>query len=31
MMESLPAFKRAGAIGVLAYFAPFAAKVMRGD
>jgi porphobilinogen synthase len=30
MMESLLAFKRAGANGVLTYFAPFAAKVLRG-
>ncbi|WP_144185157.1 porphobilinogen synthase [Elioraea rosea] len=29
MMESLLAFKRAGANGVLTYFAPFAAKVLR--
>jgi porphobilinogen synthase len=30
MMESLLAFKRAGANGVLTYFAPFAAKLLRG-
>jgi porphobilinogen synthase len=30
MMESLLAFKRAGANGVLTYFAPFAARLMRG-
>jgi porphobilinogen synthase len=30
MMESLLAFKRAGAKGVLTYFAPFAAKLLRG-
>jgi porphobilinogen synthase len=30
MMESLLAFKRAGANGVLSYFAPFAAKLLRG-
>ena len=29
MMESLMAFKRAGASGVLTYFAPAAAKLMR--
>ncbi|MCU0986624.1 MAG: porphobilinogen synthase [Acetobacteraceae bacterium] len=29
MMESLLAFKRAGANGVLTYFAPFAAKLLR--
>jgi porphobilinogen synthase len=29
MMESLLAFKRAGANGVLTYFAPFAAKLMK--
>ena len=29
MMESLMAFKRAGAAGVLSYFAPSAAKLMR--
>ena len=31
MMESLLAFKRAGADGVLTYFAPRAAKVLRGE
>ncbi len=30
MMESLLAFKRAGAAGVLTYFAPQAAKLLRG-
>jgi len=30
MMESLMAFKRAGAAGVLTYFAPKAARLMRG-
>ncbi|MFQ3622466.1 MAG: porphobilinogen synthase [Acetobacteraceae bacterium] len=30
MMESLLAFKRAGADGVLTYFAPMAAKLLRG-
>jgi porphobilinogen synthase len=30
MMESLMAFKRAGARGVLTYFAPRAAKILRG-
>ncbi len=30
MMESLIGFKRAGAAGVLTYFAVAAAKVMRG-
>jgi porphobilinogen synthase len=30
MMESLLAFKRAGCDGMLTYFAPEAAKVMRG-
>jgi len=30
MMESLLAFKRAGANGVLTYFAPLAAKLLRG-
>ncbi len=30
MMESLLAFKRAGAAGVLTYFAPAAARVLRG-
>jgi porphobilinogen synthase len=30
MMESLLAFKRAGADGVLTYFAPFAAEMLRG-
>jgi porphobilinogen synthase len=29
MMESLIAFKRAGACGVLSYFAPRAAKMIR--
>jgi porphobilinogen synthase len=29
MMESLTAFKRAGADGVLTYFAPRAAEVLR--
>ncbi len=29
MMETLLAFKRAGAAGVLTYFAPFAAKVLK--
>jgi porphobilinogen synthase len=29
MMESLIAFKRAGADGVLSYFAPMAAEVLR--
>jgi porphobilinogen synthase len=31
MMESLLAFKRAGAAGVLTYFAPRAAALLRGD
>ncbi len=31
MMESLLAFKRAGADAVLTYFAPRAAKALRGD
>ncbi len=31
MMESLLAFKRAGADGVLTYFAPVAAKLLRGS
>ncbi|WP_114377922.1 porphobilinogen synthase [Elioraea thermophila] len=31
MMESLLAFKRAGADGILTYFAPFAAKLLRGE
>ncbi len=31
MMESLLAFKRAGAAGVLTYFAPAAAKILRGS
>ena len=31
MMESLIAFKRAGADGILTYFAPMAAKKLRGD
>jgi porphobilinogen synthase len=31
MMESLMAFKRAGASGVLSYFAPAAAKLMMGS
>jgi porphobilinogen synthase len=30
MMESLMAFKRAGADGVLTYFAPAAAKLLNG-
>jgi porphobilinogen synthase len=30
MMESLTAFKRAGAAGVLTYFAPAAAEILRG-
>jgi porphobilinogen synthase len=30
MLESLMAFKRAGAAGILTYFAPMAAKVLRG-
>ncbi len=30
MMESLLAFKRAGADAVLTYFAPRAAKLLRG-
>ncbi len=30
MLESLMAFKRAGAAGVLTYFAPMAAKVLKG-
>ena len=31
MMESLLAFKRAGADGILTYFAPAAAKVLRRE
>jgi porphobilinogen synthase len=31
MMESLMAFKRAGADGVLTYFAPRAARMLRGQ
>ncbi len=31
MMESLMAFKRAGADGILTYFAPEAARLMRGE
>jgi porphobilinogen synthase len=31
MMESLIAFKRAGADGILTYFAPMAAKKLRGE
>ncbi len=30
MLESLMAFKRAGANGVLTYFAPEAARLLRG-
>jgi porphobilinogen synthase len=30
MMESLIAFKRAGACGVLSYFAPRVAAVLKG-
>ncbi|MBS0561493.1 MAG: porphobilinogen synthase, partial [Proteobacteria bacterium] len=30
MLESLMAFKRAGASGVLTYFAPEAARLLRG-
>jgi porphobilinogen synthase len=30
MLESLLAFKRAGAAGVLTYFAPMAARMLRG-
>jgi porphobilinogen synthase len=30
MMESLMAFKRAGAAGVLTYFAPAAARLLAG-
>jgi porphobilinogen synthase len=30
MLESLLAFKRAGADGVLTYFAPRAARALRG-
>ena len=30
MMESLLAFKRAGADGILTYFAPAAAKILNG-
>jgi porphobilinogen synthase len=30
MMESLLGFKRAGAAGVLTYFAPEAARLLRG-
>ena len=30
MLESLMAFKRAGADGVLTYFAPSAARLLRG-
>jgi porphobilinogen synthase len=29
MMESLIAFKRAGADGILTYFAPFAAEMLK--
>jgi porphobilinogen synthase len=29
MMESLIAFKRAGADGILTYFAPFAAEMLQ--
>jgi porphobilinogen synthase len=29
MMESLVAFKRAGADGILTYFAPMAARTLR--
>jgi len=31
MMESLIAFKRAGAAGILTYFAPKAAKMLLED
>ena len=31
MLESLLAFKRAGADGVLTYFAPRAARLLRRD
>jgi porphobilinogen synthase len=31
MMESLTGFKRAGADGVLSYFAPRAAKALAGS
>jgi porphobilinogen synthase len=30
MMESLMAFKRAGCDGILTYFAPEAARLLRG-